>query len=310
MASGILDNAQHTSRRPVGLPVRGLLRSLGCFALACILSAGPCHAQEEPEETAEVPGPLVEFFKQFGVKFPPGAFASYDGRRGWLVARNTPDNLRRLHMILNEGGWWCQMEISALFMQIPADLAARWGLDGGFPAEPKSTPLGREIGPILCPKEASAVLCGLRNAPGTSILASGHCLNLSGNTAVFRQVSERQLDEVGEARDFGVILEVTPIGAADGVTADLDLRCQLIRLQDALHANKARSAVSSITNETKVLLRDGQTFVLHSALPPPTRWQAEGNTANHAVLAFVTVRFMYQDPTAKAKTYYRVLSEE
>ncbi|OGV75413.1 MAG: hypothetical protein A3K19_12795 [Lentisphaerae bacterium RIFOXYB12_FULL_65_16] len=144
------------------------------------------------------------------------------------------------------------------------------------------------------------VIHALSRKDHVDVLSAPKVTTLSGNTAVLRTVQERyfpeswtepevtagtqttgmsfkpSIPEFGEARDIGVVLEVTPTVAADGYSIDLDLRPQVIDfirydtafdyqmiINDQIVQGKATMPIlSARTVETKVIVWDGETVVL------------------------------------------------
>lgn len=148
--------------------------------------------------------------------------------------------------------------------------------------------------------EFQAVLHALSQSTSTNMLSAPKVTTLSGNTAILRMVQERyfpeswtepevtaasdtagasfkpSIPEFGEARDVGVILEVTPTVAADGYSIDLDLKprveeflrydtdlnYEMIVNGEKVQGKAQMPIIEARTVETKVIVWDGETVVL------------------------------------------------
>ncbi len=148
-----------------------------------------------------------------------------------------------------------QVEISVLFVRIDAGIAAKWGLDGGPPADPENTPLGKKIPRLMKPGAASKVFTALRKQPKTKILASATSTVQSGKETWVSATVERRFPEnfeepkikmpdkdakvcadfytptFGEPReDLGVTLTVTPQVAQNGRHIGLELHPKYVKV--------------------------------------------------------------------------------
>lgn len=88
-----------------------------------------------------------------------------------------------------------QVSVSVFMMKISPELAANWGLDGGPAAEPKSTPLKKDIPSLLSPDDARKVISALRRNKDSSILGSNSVVGQSGQEVWGAQVKEVMFPE-------------------------------------------------------------------------------------------------------------------
>ena len=69
------------------------------FSDKSLLESKNSETKKAPEVTPEM---LKEYFTQMGIVFNEGSTISYDERSGRLVVKNTPENLRKMDMVLKE----------------------------------------------------------------------------------------------------------------------------------------------------------------------------------------------------------------
>ena len=69
------------------------------FADKSLLESKNTDSKKTPEVTQEM---LKDYFTQMGIVFSEGSTISYDARTGRLVVKNTPENLRKMDMVLKE----------------------------------------------------------------------------------------------------------------------------------------------------------------------------------------------------------------
>lgn len=156
------------------------------------------------------------------------------------------------------------------------------------------------VNSVLGSMAFNTIIRALAQQSNSDVLSAPKVTTLSGNTAIIRMVEERyfpdswsepditpasqnqggsftpSIPEFSDARDVGVILEVTPTVAADGYSIDLELRPQVIefvRYDDsfnytmvvdgiAVEAKALMPILAARTVETKVIVWDGETVVL------------------------------------------------
>ncbi|MFA5204915.1 MAG: hypothetical protein WC708_10990 [Lentisphaeria bacterium] len=151
--------------------------------------------------------------------------------------------------------------------------------------------------------EFSVIIDALSQQAQADLLSSPKVTALSGSTAILRMVEERYFPEsweqpdinttsgdsattsvkpssptFGEARDVGVVLEVTPTVAADGYSIDLELKPQVTIFKgydttfnsavqppgysEPVEFRYDMPIIEARTVETKVIVWDGETVVL------------------------------------------------
>ncbi len=153
---------------------------------------------------------------------------------------------------------------------------------------------------ILGSMAFQTVIHALAQSTNSDVLSAPKVTALSGSTAILRMVQERyfpeswseptvvagtdtagmsytpSIPEFGEARDIGVVLEVTPTVAADGYSIDLELKPQvtqfigydtdlnyeMIIAGQKIAAKAQMPIIEARTVETKVVVWDGETVVL------------------------------------------------
>lgn len=276
--------------------VRSWFRGAGLAAVGLGLLAAPgAHARTRAVAQGgwTLEQTIRGFFSNFGVTFPEGSFVRYDQWVSRLAVRNTLPNLRRIKHFFDEfNSIPPQIGLSLLVLEIDADLAGRWGLDGLPAAEPQSTPLGGDVPPALKPQDAATLVTALRSRPGTRVAASARMLTVSGNTALLKQVVEHWSEQDGEAKDVGVTSECTPTIAPDGTTVDLELRVEISALND----RRAQTAplASGLLLETRVVLSDGCSLRMPWG-PPQTADSVTGAEAK-ALLAILRADVIRLEP--------------
>ena len=73
-----------------------------------------------------------------------------------------------------------QVEINCVVVRIHPDTAAQWGLDGGPAADPKQTPLGKDIPKILDKEDYRKLFTAIRKSTDSEIVASVNTTVQSG----------------------------------------------------------------------------------------------------------------------------------
>ena len=200
-----------------------------------------------------------------------------------------------------------QVDVALMFIQLDAQIAADWGLDGGPAAKPESTPLKKEIPAVLTPAEAQAVFTALRQQPGTRILGSVRKLMHAGEQGYAASIQERQfladLDQdhappadggatndaddrgqdqhgtggpkrvlrYGDPRaDLGVSMTATPYVAAEGRTITLSINPKYVRFigfDRDAGRRVPRPRFSVYELRTVATLPDGHSLMLGGAKP-------------------------------------------
>jgi len=156
------------------------------------------------------------------------------------------------------------------------------------------------VNSILGAAAFQTVIHALSQNTNSDMLSAPKVTTLSGNTAILRMVTERyfptswseptvtsggtttgssytpSIPEFGEARDIGVIMEVTPTVAGDGYTITLELKPRveeflgydtalnydMVINGEKIAAKAEMPIIEARTVETKVIIWDGETVVL------------------------------------------------
>ena len=173
--------------------------------------------------------------------------------------------------------------VGVMFFELPAALAARWGLDGRPAPDPTRTPLGREMGARLSAAEAVRFRQALA-AEGCRTLGATCGVALDRSTLLLRNVSERRTEAGEEFEDFGVTLEATPILMADGTRADLEYKANLGRLEvpsaELAVRTTGRLPLRSIWAKGKATLACGETALIRCGVAPPATTRAAAADAS------------------------------
>ncbi|MEA2013559.1 MAG: hypothetical protein U9O87_10885 [Verrucomicrobiota bacterium] len=157
-----------------------------------------------------------------------------------------------------------------------------------------------EVNSILGSLAFTTIIHALSQSKNTDVLSAPKITTVSGNTAILRMVEERyfpeswtepeltpasdtegasftpSIPEFGEARDIGVVLEVTPTVGPDGYTIELNLRPQVMEFKgydielnykmvvdgEEIDAKAQMPIIEARTIETTVNCWDGETVVL------------------------------------------------
>ena len=153
-------------------------------------------------------------------------------------------------------------------------------------------------GIILGATELSALIHAVSQAKSSDLLSAPKVTTVSGQTAIIRMVIERyfpeswtepdvttddgtisitpSMPEYGDAKDIGVVLEVTPQVESDGYTIGLELRPQVNEFLGYDTNNNSQAIIDGVpvefkaqmpiiearTIQTNVIIYDGETVVL------------------------------------------------
>jgi tetratricopeptide (TPR) repeat protein len=294
-------------------------------------------------------GDPLSFFTDVGVEFPQGAKISYNARTSKLIVTNTPDNLRKIEMLLRELNVQpTQVTIEAKFVEVSEtdidSLGFKWlfvgegddfnggttnkdvNLSGDAQFEIFKQTTGNvgltdalrtandigfttrngdvlQVNSIINDLQFQTIISALSLLHGTDVLSAPKVTTLSGNTAVIKMVNERffpetwsepefqagsnsnngvtgasftpSIPEFGEAREVGVILEVTPTVASEGYSIDLELNPEVLEhvgFDDYSYTITVEGQdqtallqmpiIAKRSLATKVIVWDGETVVL------------------------------------------------
>jgi hypothetical protein len=143
---------------------------------------------------------VVAFFEEVGVEFPQGAKAFYREATEKLIVTNTPDNLRKVEMLMH-GLVTPESQVSLQCELVEITDSAY--LEG------------------LTPRHVGADTIRAIPIRGKTIRSTLTALSLSGNTSVTRQGVIGA--EVGGLEDGGDVLEFTPMIDPDAYTVGIEL---------------------------------------------------------------------------------------
>jgi hypothetical protein len=172
-----------------------------------------------------------------------------------------------------------QVGVKVLYMAIPKQVAAEWGLDGGPPTNPDKTPLARPIGSTLVAADAQKLIAAMRETAGCSMIACASATAKNGGTTVVSDVQTVTLP-VGvtddgkpmfdDGRDLGITLAFSPVLELETGRIKVEMRPELTRLVGFAEFGQARMPViSRCSAEMSFTVKPGSTRVV--TVSPPSQ---------------------------------------
>jgi hypothetical protein len=170
-----------------------------------------------------------------------------------------------------------QVGVKVLYMGIPKQVAAEWGLDGGPPTNPDKTPLGRPIGSTLAAADAQKLIAAMRGTAGCSMIACASATAKNGGTTVVSDVQTVMLpvgvaDDgkpiFGDGRDLGITLEFSPVVDPETGKIKVALNPELSRLVGfAEFGQVSMPVVSRCSTEMSFTAESGRTRIVTVSAP-------------------------------------------
>lgn len=143
--------------------------------------------------------------------------------------------------------------INALVLKVSGDIAAKWGLDGTPPLNPKTLPLGKPIPEILSFEEKKILLAALLKQPEVQFMREQAISIKNGSEGSLRYVWETK-----EQTELGWLITISP---------QIDDKNQIsFRFNPTAQTRNSISEMSAATIDMPVCLKNNHTFLLKNTL--------------------------------------------